>query len=166
MAWLADWLAGRSARERRLLVLTVVAALPLGAVFGIAVPLAEERAAARQEVAEAQALHQWVADQHRQHAARLLRQPQATAVHPREPIGVSGIERSLRAAGLGTAVTRLTEAGDGTVNLGFEAVAFVDLAEWLDAENPVWGYEMVSFRIVRGETPGEVAADLALEPAP
>jgi len=166
-ALLAEWLAGRSPRERRLLALLVAAALPLGAAFSVVAPLAEGRDDARRELAEARALHEWVAGQDRQHAASLRRQPRAGAAErPTGPTGVSGIERSLRAAGLGAAVTRLTEAGDGSVSLGFEAVAFVDLVEWLDAESPVWGYAMVSFRIARGEVPGEVAADLALEPGP
>lgn len=166
MAALADWLAGCSPRERRLLALMVAVALPLGVALGIVVPLAEGRAAARQELAEARALRDWVESQHRQHAAAQRRQPQATAAGQGggAPVGVSGIERSLRAAGLDAAMTRLTEAGDGTVSLGFEAVSFTDLAEWLDAESPYWGYELVAFSIARGTVPGEVAADLALEP--
>jgi len=158
-------LAALSRRERWLLALLAGAALPLAAIFGLVLPLAAERAAARQELAEAVVLREWVGAQHAAHAARLAA-PDPTGAVPASslPVGISGIEGSLREAGLRGDVARLTEAGDGTVTLGFEEVSFLALAEWLDEARLDGGYRIAAFTLERGRAPDLVAADLVLEP--
>lgn len=158
-------LAALSRRERALLALLAIAVLPLAAVFGLALPLADARATARQERAEAAALRAWVEDQHAVFVARAAVRPQITG-SAAGPIGISGIERRLLEAGLRESATRLTEAGDGTVTLGFDAVSFLALAEWLEQTRSGWGYEITAFSLTRGEEPDLVAAEFTLVPVP
>ena len=53
---------------------------------------------------------------------------------------------------------------DGNVELRFDSVDFVRLANWLSATHPAWGYRIVSFRFEAGEVSGRVAARLILSP--
>lgn len=162
---LTDFLLGVSARERLLLALLVLIALPLGVVYGLGLPLAERRVAMRAELAEARATELWVADQAvafatlSRDAARNRQSDRAVAA-----IGISGIETSLRDAGLREAASELANTADGGITLRFDAVRFTRLAEWLSAQHDVWGYDLVGFTFERGSRADMVAAELRLEP--
>ena len=94
---LTGFLLGLSRRERWLVAVLALIALPVGAVYGIALPLAQSREAARAAVAEARATELWVADQAVQFATLARdagQRPQVTRATT--PIGISGIEASLR----------------------------------------------------------------------
>lgn len=160
-----DLLLGLSARERGLLALLGLIALPLGVVYGLGLPLTERRDAMRAQVAEARATELWVAEQAvafatlSRDAARNRQIDRAVVA-----IGISGIEASLRDAGLREAASELANAADGGITLRFDAVRFTRLAEWLSAQHDVWGYDLVGFTIERGSRADVVAADLRLEP--
>lgn len=159
--------AGLRRRERGLIVLLFLAALPLALWFGVITPQHANRAAARVALSDAAALRDWVAAQSAATAGRAApdsaRAAQAAGPGP-APIGISGLEQSLVATGLRGDVTRLADQGDGTILLGFERVRFLALTDWLTALVPSWGYEVAGFRFERGDAPDTVAAEFRLAP--
>jgi len=159
------FLLALSRRERWLIALLALLVVPLGGVYGIAFPMAERREAARAAMAEARATELWVADQ-AVVFARLSRDATRNAGRDRavSAIGLSGIEASLRDAGLRKAASDLANTADGGVTLQFDAVRFTRLADWLTAQRDVWGYELVGFTFERGPREDVVKADLRLEP--
>lgn len=150
----------RSPRERGLLALLFGLALPAALVFGLLLPLAERRAAAAAALQQDRALHAWVTA--RVAEKRALQAGGQTG--PRTPVGLSGLEQSLIAANLRAAVRTLANRPGGGVELGFDAVPFAALIDWLSASDPGWGYDIAELRLLRGAEPGLVAADLRLEP--
>ncbi|OWU81681.1 hypothetical protein ATO6_23655 [Oceanicola sp. 22II-s10i] len=160
---LIDLLLRLSPRERRLLALLVCVALPVALAAGWLIPLQERRAAADRARIEAADLQIWVtarvADKTRLDAAA---GPGGGA--PLRPIGSSGIEQSLIEAGLRPAVSELGARAGGVVELRFDEVDFVRLANWLSATAPVWGYTIGAFRFEALDTPSKVAARLTLSP--
>lgn len=157
---LVDMLLRRSRRERWLLGLALALALPALAHALVIAPLQARHRAALAARAEAAALADWVVE--RAAEADRLATPDRRA--PAAPIGIAGLEQSLRAAGLRAAATELGSLGDGRVELRFDAVPFTDLAGWLSGSDPVWGYDIAAFRFERGAEPGLVAAELTLQP--
>lgn len=158
MTRMTDLLLRRSPRERRLLALLV---LVLGGALlwlWLVSPLLVGRAAQLQQLAQAQALQLWVAE-------RAADQQQlAQAQQPSPPIGISGLEQGLVGAQLRQQLTRLSGAGDGAIELAFEAVEFTALARWLSQMDPGWGYDIVSLRLQRHRDPGLISAELVLAP--
>ena len=162
---LVGFLLGLSRRERWLLAVLALVVLPAGLVYGVALPLTERRAAAREAVAEARATELWVADQAVTYATlkRDAGEGRKTS-RATDPIGISGIEASLRAAGLRTAASELANSADGGITLRFDEVRFTALAEWLSAQADGWGYDLAGFTFERGAREDVVAADLRLVP--
>lgn len=163
---LSGFLAGLNRRERGLLALLALVALPLALVFAVALPLAERRDAARAAVAEARAIELWTADQAVVYAT-LTRDAAALPQRRRggDPIGISGIEASLREAGLREAASELANAADGGITMRFDAVRFVTLSDWLAAQSDVWGYDLAGFVFERGARTDVVEAEVRLVPA-
>lgn len=162
---LVGFLLGLSRRERWLLAVLTLVVLPVGLIYGVALPLTEQRAAARAAVAEARATELWVADQAVTYAT-LRRDAGEGRVTTRatDPIGISGIEASLREADLRRAASELANSADGGITLRFDEVRFTVLAEWLGAQADTWGYELAGFTFERGKREDVVAADLRLVP--
>lgn len=159
-----QYLIGRSRRERWLLAMMIVLALPMAAVFGLVLPLSEARAAAQNRVNEARLIDEWVADQ----AALYLAQGAIlgdAGAEIRPPIGISGIEQSLVEAGLRKDVTELANSADGGVTLRFESVAFTGLTKWLSQNEKSWGYDLDAFKFTRGARDDAVEAEFKLVPA-
>lgn len=155
-------LAQRSDRERWLLAVLVGVVLPLALIYFAALPLREARDEARRAQAEAAALLDWVGDQ-----VRALPVASAAAPAPAaaaEAIGISALEQSLVQAGLRGQVADLSNRDDGGIDLAFDAVPFADLAAWLAATTPDWGYRVAAFRIER-DAPGLVRASFELTEA-
>lgn len=157
-----DALSQRSLRERFLLLLLVVIVLPLALVFGAALPLQEHRKTAQADLNEAQALNDWVASRASEAAHLAPISTQSEAPVQNAPIGLSGLEQSLLAANLRRAVDRLEARGSGDIALEFGAVDFVDLMQWIDAQDPEWGYVITSVRIEPGKAPALVKAAFLL----
>ncbi|MGR3375611.1 type II secretion system protein GspM [Salipiger abyssi] len=157
---LLDILLGLTPRERLALAIAVLLAAPLAIAFAVVLPLAEARRAAEQAEAEALAVDAWVRARAAEQAP-LLAAPEITA---RAPIGSGGIEQRLIQGGLRDAVSDLGARADGRVELHFETVGFVRLANWLSAVHPRWGYDIESFRVEASDRPGDVAAWLTLVP--
>lgn len=156
------FLSGLSGRERLLLALLVFLVLPLGIWSGLVEPLGEQREAARVELAQAVILRQWV-DQRVREKQRLTLADEGA---DRPPIGVAGLERSLIEAGLRDELSELTKRGEGRVELRFDAVAFVELGEWINRVSLGWGYQISELRVERGAEDGFVSASLRLVPGP
>ena len=159
-ARLIDLLARLAPRERLLIAVLVFAVLPLALWFAVLAPLQERRAAAVTELQEAQALHGWVSAR----AAEMTALAANETTGPRTPIGLSALEQSLVAADLRGDVSALANSGDGGIELRFDAVAFDALMGWLSLQDPAWGYDIVTLRLLRDDAPGIAAADLLLQP--
>jgi type II secretory pathway component PulM len=151
-------------RERALLAVLLVVCLPLAAVFGVIVPLQEARSAAQAEVADARALRAWVESQAAALPPEAFRQaPQDAGTAGTGPIGISGIEQTLVAAGLRPAIDRLANRRGGGIEIAFQPVRFDAFTAWLDAASRGWGYDIAALRVERADTPGHVTAELVLE---
>lgn len=160
MTALAAWLSGRSSRERLLLALLVLAGLPLALWLLLAEPLLAARDRARTDLAAARAQAEWV-------AARLAEAGSLPAPVPGPPPeGLAGLESRLATAGLGGGAARLADAGDGTVALALDLVAFDALMTWLQQVEAEAGYRLSALRLIPTAFPGAVAAEVRLEPAP
>ena len=133
--------------------------LPAALGLGVLAPLADRRAAAKQALAEASALDQWVRARLAESAA-MPRPPERAAA----PVGTAGIEQGLIAGGLRGDVSTLATGAEGRIELIFDAVDFLRLGAWLGAQAPQWGYDIQSFRIEATDTPGIVSARLSLTP--
>ena len=158
-------LLGLTRRERLLLAVLALVVLPVGAIFGIALPLDAARQAARQNMADARALDAWIADQALNYARLGNRiEANSAAERQRSPIGISGIEARLLKAGLRKDATELANSSDGGITLHFDAVRFAKLADWLSSNDGDWGYDLASFTFERAERDGIVSADLRLQP--
>ena len=158
---LIDRLLQLSRRERFLLVLMAVIVLPaLAWLLGLA-PLNERRAAAERARQDSQSQALWVLDQAGEQA-QLNAAPGAAGVAT--PIGISGLEQSLVAAGLRQQVRELGGEGDGRMALRFDSVVFTELMGWLSNNDPTWGYDITNFRLQRGAEAGMVVAELTLQP--
>ena len=158
---LMDFLLQRDPRERALLALLVFLVIPLAILLGVLLPLREERAAAERALLDAAELQTWVSA--RADEMSRLAAPAAGAARSR-PIGSSGIEASLIEAGLRPFLSGLNVRPGGRVELQFDEVTFVMLANWLSAMAPGWGYEIADFRFEALETPAKITARLTLVP--
>ena len=162
---LIDILLRLAPRERLLLGLLVAVVLPLGLMFGILMPLADQRQAAARDLAEARALSAWVAA--RRAEMQALAPPAdagGAALGPRAPVGLSALEKSLISAFLRDPVTSLANRADGGIELRFDAVAFQEFMAWLSSQDPEWGYDITTLRIAKSDQPGIVSVDMRLKP--
>lgn len=155
-----DFLVDLSGRERGLLALLFIVALPVGLYVGVLSPLKDRRDAAIVELNDSAALLQWV--RARGEEGQRLKLVNQNASPP--AIGVSGIERSLIAADLRSDVSDLARRGADEIELRFDAVPFVKLGEWLNAARLSWGYSIEEYQIERSFEPGLVAASFRLVP--
>lgn len=157
-------LLGISPRERWLLAALFGLALPVAIGFLWVAPLLETRQAGLRDLTAAQNLRLWV-DARAVENAALLRTTGAQTddtVQNQPPIGISGIEQSLKVAGLRQAVTRLANRDGDAIELRFDLVDFTQLTDWMMLAQPTWGYELRAFRFERGERAGLVAAEFLL----
>jgi len=160
MRRLIDFLLARSARERRLLAGLVLVALPLAVVFGLLLPVQAQLESLRRAEAEAEVLYLWVAAR----ASEAAELGPVERLEARPPIGSSGLEQGLIAAGLRGAVTDLGTRDNGIVELRFAEVDFTALANWISSARPEWGYDISNFRFEAGAQSGVVSATLSLTP--
>lgn len=161
---LVTFLLGRAPRERWLMAGLVGLALPLAVVMLWVFPLLETRAAAQAEVTAARDLRLWVGERVAEKAALDAELPALGAETP-AALGISGIEQSLIAAGLRDQVTRLANRDGGGIELGFDAVEFRALSDWLDQTTTAWGYDIDSFRFDATDRAGTIAASFLLQVA-
>lgn len=162
IAALARLLSRRSRRERALLALLGLGAVPAALVGLVALPLIDAGAAARAELDAARATQAWYRARQVEIAALPRSGEVAAAVESPAPVGLGGIESRLIAAGLRPSVSLLANAANGRVALSLEAVPFVDLMGWIDGLQGM-GYGLAALQLV-GVAPGDVDAELQLEP--
>ena len=151
---LAYALAQLSDRERVLLALMSLIAVPVGVVFLAILPMLEARDVAAREAREAEALLEWVADR-----VREMPVDAGTSQGAATPstIGIAGIEDSLVDVGLRDQVVTLANRNDGGVDLTLEGAPFDTLSSWLRDSQLGWGYQLVAFRF-EAASPGRVNA--------
>ena len=155
----------RSRRERWLLLAALLLALPLGLAFGLIEPLSERRLAAEQRLIDAQAQRDWLrARQVELASLPLLGTEQHQTVTQATPVGLGGIEARLSAEGLRQHVVALAAPSRGDVVIQFEAVDFAEVMRWIVLVEAEAGYALGALRLRRAEEPGEVDAELQLEP--
>jgi type II secretory pathway component PulM len=148
-------------RERALLAVLCVVVLPIAAWLLWAQPLLQARDSARQRLAEAEAVEQWVAardDEFRAHRERARARVVA-------PVGIAGIERSLLEAQLRGAVDTLEDGPEGRVDLSFRSVSFREFAAYADRIRTELGYEIAALRIEAGDAPDLVSVSMELSAA-
>ncbi|THD76796.1 hypothetical protein E7681_02860 [Thalassobius vesicularis] len=159
-ARLIDLLLPLSARERLLLGLAVLVILPLAVVFGVLLPLMQARQEAVAAQSDAVALNVWVQDRIAEKTV-LERLPVQTIG---APVGSTAIEQGLIDARLRQDVSALGAQSGGVIELRFDRVDFVRLANWLSVQHPGWGYTIDSYRFEAIDEPGKVAASILLSP--
>ncbi|MBV1863494.1 MAG: type II secretion system protein M [Rhodobacteraceae bacterium] len=160
---LITFLLALSPRERWLLAGLFGLALPLAVGFLWVAPLNQARIAAAQDFAVAQDLQAWVQARAAENAVLAGNGLQANVPSQSyPPIGISGIEESLKGAGLREAVTRLANRDGEAIELRFDLVDFRQLTDWLAETQPDWGYDLQAFRFERAERAGLVAAEFLL----
>lgn len=162
MERLVDYLLLRSRREKVLLAVLTLLVAPLAVYLLVVQPLQANRADSVVAVSEAAALNTWVKARVVDYGA--LTPATATLDGAVAAIGASGIEQSLRTAGLRDRIDRLAARSGGEIALGFDAVPFSELAAWMSDTLQQAGYVIASFRMTRGEDAGIVAADIVLQP--
>lgn len=155
-------LVARSPRERVLLAVLMVLVLPVALIFLVLLPLQIEARAAAADVEEARALSYWVAARKAEFDA--LGPPAQVDAPASEAIGISGVEQSLSDAGLRDEATRLGRDGAAGIKIGYDAVEFYRLANWLSRALPDAGYKITTFRFEAAGAAGLIRADLVLEP--
>lgn len=163
---LADMLIARSRRERWLLSLMVLVAVPFIYVYGVVLPLGARHQQAQVALEDAAALESWL-QARRVELESLPPVPEnaAGADGGARPVpGLGGIETRLDKAGLGAAVRQIASADQGGVTLRLEEVAFTDLMAWLDAFEAETGYGVARMTLDRSDRPGLVEADILLRP--
>lgn len=158
---LSDRLLHLTRRERLLLGALALVCLPLGIAFGLVLPLTEALARAEREAVEARQLYEWV----RSEAQRLPLETVSSEPGGTDPIGLSGLERSLVEAGLRDRIAELANSGGaGEVEVGFKPLSFTALAAWLETVEREGGYDIAALRFEAAEQSGEVTARLTLAP--
>ncbi|WP_147114517.1 type II secretion system protein GspM [Tateyamaria sp. syn59] len=157
---LIDALLGLAPRERWLLGILVAVVLPLGLILGLLLPLNAAKSTALMARTDAIAINVWV--QARLQELNAIVPADAARTH--DPIGTSGIEKTLIDAGLRDDVAELSQDSTGMVNLRFDAVRFTRLMRWLSMTNADWGYTIEQFRFDAAIEPGAVRAALTLAP--
>lgn len=158
---LVSFIIALSQRERWLIAGLFGFALPLAAVFFWILPLAEARTNAKSLLGQASALQQWVQTKTVENAVLAAQQPQGKSTG-KAILGISGIEESLKQAGLRDAVDRLAARDAGAIELRFKDVEFDKLTDWLTEIEPVWGYAINTFRFERTDRLGLVSAEFLL----
>jgi type II secretory pathway component PulM len=159
MSGLARWLLDRSGRERVLLALLALVALPAALWLAVAQPLLARREAATADLARAEALRGWLAE-------RLVEAAALPAPAPAPaPEGLAALEARLAAAGLDAGAARLTDAGAGAVVLSLEGADFATLMAALAGIEAEAGRTIASLTLSPAPLPGTVAAEVRLEPA-
>lgn len=159
-------LAARNPRERRLLALLALVAVPLAFGFLLALPLLEARRNARAGLDAALTTRSWYLDRQAEIAALPVPgEPVAANADTTAPIGLGGIEDLLIDAGLRDAVTLLANAPGGGVTLALGPVPFGPLMGWIDTLAPEAGYGLRALRVTRAAT-GQARAEMQLEPLP
>lgn len=166
MMRLATILSALSQRERWLLTLLAIVALPAALWLGLVEPLTQRRADARAALAEAVDLRDWLHARRAELAA--LPAPPSPTAPPAGPApeGLGGLETRLAALDLPRGAGQLADAGAGVVTLRLTGVPFADLMPWLQDLEVRAGYRIAAITLTPADTPARVDADLRLEPAP
>ncbi|WP_397544514.1 type II secretion system protein GspM [Roseovarius salis] len=163
---LSDMLVARSRRERWLMALLVLVALPFGYVYGVVLPLNAQYERVQAELEDAVALERWLLERR----AELESLPPLPENSPGEsngtrPVpGLGGIEERLRAAGLDDSLDQLASAEGEGIELKLDDAIFTDLMRWLDALESETGYRVERLALQRADRPGRVEADMLLRP--
>jgi len=159
-----QFLAGLQRRERILIALLIVVALPVGLVQGVALPLLARHDAARAAVAEAMALQRWLQERQLQLALLPAADDSPARMSNTPPASLSTLEAGLVEAGLRDSLVTLANPSAANIALRFDDVAFTQLMPWLDAVETGLGYRVSLLRLSQGALPGAVDADVQLEP--
>ena len=159
---LIDVLLRLAPRERVLLGVLLLVSLGVGIGYGIVWPLAEDRRAAQSDLLQTLALDAWVVERSEELAG--LDRPAAVA-KAEGPVGASAIEQGLIERQMRANLSRLETREGGEIAMRFDLVPFTEFMRWLDAVDPVWGYEIEQLRIERTDRPAMVEARLTLVPA-
>lgn len=158
------WWYRLSGRDRRVLVMGVVALVVILYIFVLRLPA--QRAVQDYEVQVSRERERVVWMQHARAEIAALRsaRPEAAAeVTEIDEALFSFAEASAHSAGFERFLQRVEPAGDNGVRLHFDAVAFNDLVGWLARLRREYGVHAVQLAVDRGSDTGRVEARMILE---
>lgn len=124
------WWQGLEVRERRVLVLGLVAVAVMAYVLGVRLPLHDSTQDLERRVNERSELVSWMAEARSQIRELREQRPGAAAAGVEQAL-FSLADESAREAGFGEFLVRVEPAGDAGARLRFENIAFTDLMAWL-----------------------------------
>lgn len=173
MRALALILLRRSARERVLLAVLLLIVVPFSFAALVVVPLQDRRAAQINQLMQAQALLDWLAEEASSYVpTRAATTGTASPSITLAPItGIADLEQALTEAGLRADVTRLNMQDQSSagalarsrITLGFDAVAFEPAMTWLSGL-AARGVEIRTLRVQPiPDTLGQIQLNVALE---
>ena len=151
------WLAGLSARERRMVTWGGLAAAVLIFLGGVVLPLYTTAARIESRVEQKRQDLDWmrgVADE--------LRAAGPAAVAGTGQSLIVIVDESARTAGLGSALTGTQPSGTGGVRVRLEGAAFDTVVAWLANLEQQYGLRIESATIDRGAQSGIVNASVIL----
>ncbi|MGV6848429.1 MAG: type II secretion system protein GspM [Marinibacterium sp.] len=163
MAKLASTLSRLSSRERLLLILLGLVAVPVALVFAVALPLIEHRDRARAALTDSRALLTWVAARDSQWQAQTANRATSAAA-PLAAASLADLEAALLEAGLSRSVDTLENGHGDAVSIVLGSAQFVAVGAFLEQTETALGYDIARLRITAADTPGQVDVVLDLEP--
>ncbi|MCC7461475.1 MAG: type II secretion system protein M [Gammaproteobacteria bacterium] len=152
---LREWLAARSARERRTLRLGAMAAVAV-LLLGLLVPLQRGVTARAERVSTLRADLGWL----RSMAPRLAAASSLPAASSESLVVL--VDRVARATGVASGMSASQQAANGTLDVRLERVPFDALATWLGQLTQANGVQVDSAIIESTGAPGLVRASLVL----
>lgn len=154
MRRLAYTLAQLSGRERALLAVLALVAIPAAVIFFAVLPMLDAKARAEARAQDSASLLSWVSEQV---TLTPVSGDNVEGAENSSAIGIAGIENSLVGAGLRDQVAQLANRPDGGVDLSLDDAPFEALTAWLEDLQDSSGYQITAFRL-DAASPGLVNA--------
>ncbi len=160
---LKQWIASLESRDRKAMWLGVLSLLVIGGYFGVIEPLAKQRKALSDRVAEQERGVAWMTSA----AASLAARPQTArraAADDRDGQSLLAlVDETVRSHGLTDALQRGEPDPSGDVRLWFENVSFNALIDWLVALDVNYSVGIGEFSAERTPEPGTVNARVTVK---
>lgn len=156
------WWSGLAARERLILIAGMLVLAVLLVWLVIVEPLAQSRAALRNEVAALGTDHDWMQQVAPEVRRRASLQSGASAGAAGSGSVLTLVEVSANASGMRSAMTRVQPEGQGA-RLWFDSVSFDALMSWLAELETRQSLNITQLAVDAGAEPGLVSARVLVE---
>ena len=156
-----DWFNSLETRDRRAVIVAVVALVVAAFYFLVLGPQLESRRTLSQDVERQREELAWMLGAAAE--VSVLQAGDAQAVTRRAGKSLLGmVDRTARSASLSQAITRMEPQGKERVRLWLTEAEFDKLVAWLGQLRKQHGMQVNSLDLERGKAPGRVAGRLAL----